>query len=98
MRQPKAHPTIVEPDLRGGDRKPGLQVALLGAPAILWGGGTIEIPRRQVRALLYRLSASLQPIPREQLCFLFWPDTSYPEARRKLTHLLTHLGMALPYP
>src|SRR5262249_37584311 len=59
---------------------------------------TLAIPRRQARALLYRLAAHLRRVPREQLCYLFWPDTPEANARRSLAHLLTHLRRALPDP
>jgi DNA-binding SARP family transcriptional activator len=51
-----------------------------------------------VRALLYRLAASREPIPREQLCFLFWPDVPETASRRKLSGLLAHLRRTLPAP
>ena len=75
-----------------------LRVFLLGPPIIGWGESTLSIPRRQARALLYRLAAHLQPVPREQLCFLFWPDIPETNARRNLTRLLTALRSALPIP
>jgi DNA-binding SARP family transcriptional activator len=65
---------------------------------VKWAGQPLAIPRRQARALLYHLAARLEPVPREQLCFLFWPDTPESTARRNLSHLLTHLRRALPAP
>jgi DNA-binding SARP family transcriptional activator len=73
-----------------------LQVNLLGPPTIEWGGHPLTIRRRQVRALVYHLAARLEPIPREHLCYLFWPDSPEAAGRRKLSHLLTHLRHALP--
>ena len=67
-------------------------------PSVEWENHPLDIPRCQARALLYRLAAGLQPIPREQLCFLFWPDTPESSARRNLSRLLTHLRRALPAP
>jgi predicted ATPase/DNA-binding SARP family transcriptional activator len=58
----------------------------------------MAIPRRQTRALLFRLAAQAAPVPREQLCYLFWPDEPDATARRSLAHLLTHLRRALPAP
>ena len=75
-----------------------LQVYLLGPPHVEWDGRALAIPRRQVRALLYRLAARLQPVPREHLCFLFWPDIAELICRRNLSHLLTHLRRILPSP
>ena len=56
----------------------------------------VTVPRRQARALLFRLAVRMRPTPREHLCFLFWPNQSETRARRNLTHLLTHLRRALP--
>ena len=75
-----------------------LHVYLLGPPRVVWSGTVLSIPRRQVRALLYRLAAEEKAIPRECLCFHFWSDRPESEARRNLTHLLTHLRRALPNP
>lgn len=77
---------------------PTLQVRLLGPPEVRWADRALPIARRQARGLLYRLAVRLQPVPREQLCFLFWPDIPETTARRHLTHLLTHLRRALPGP
>ncbi len=74
-----------------------LEIYLLGPPKVMYAGRALAIPRRQTRALLYRLAARLEPVPREQLCFLFWPDIPESNARRFLTHLLTHLRRVLPF-
>jgi DNA-binding SARP family transcriptional activator len=58
----------------------------------------ITIPRRQTRALLFRLAAALQPVPRDHLAFVFWPDSPDAVARRNLTVLLAQLRRALPSP
>lgn len=73
-----------------------LDVHLLGPPIVYWNGEVLHITRRQTRALLYRLAAQLEPIPREHLCFLFWANASDSDARRNLSHLLTHLRASLP--
>ncbi|MFN8442877.1 MAG: BTAD domain-containing putative transcriptional regulator [Caldilineaceae bacterium] len=73
-----------------------LEIYLLGAPRLCWDRSLISIPRRQVRALLYRLAAEMEPISREHLCWLFWPDATQCEAHRNLSHLLTHLRHFLP--
>ncbi len=75
-----------------------LRVYLLGPPRVEWAGRSLPIPRRQARALLYRLATQLQPVPREHLCFLFWPDIPESNARRNLSRLLTHLRRSLPDP
>lgn len=73
-----------------------LRVYMLGPPRVEWVGRPLSLPRRQLRALLYLLASRLQPVPREQLSFLFWPDLPDATARRRLSHLLTHLRRALP--
>jgi predicted ATPase/DNA-binding SARP family transcriptional activator len=75
-----------------------LRIELLGPPTVTWAGDALAIPRRQARALLFRLAAQAAPVPREQLCFLFWPDEPDASVRRSLAHLLTHLRRALPAP
>jgi len=77
---------------------PVLRIDLLGSPEVTWAGRSLTLPRRQLRALLYRLAATAQPVPREQLCFLFWPDIEETTARRNLIVLLNHLRRALPRP
>jgi predicted ATPase/DNA-binding SARP family transcriptional activator len=74
------------------------RIALLGPPAFTWDGRPFAIARRQVRALLYRLAAANQPVPRERLASLLWPDSPEPAARRNLTVLLTQIRRALPRP
>ena len=75
-----------------------LQTTLFGTPTIMWAGAALPIPRRQTRALIYRLAADMRPASRDQLCALFWPDVPDVAARRNLTHLLTHARRALPDP
>lgn len=74
----------------------GLRVYLLGPPRVEWAGDPLDVPRRQVRALLYLLAVRPEPVPRERLCFLFWPDVPESKARRHLSSLLSHLRRALP--
>lgn len=85
------------PNVGGEPLKP-LRIYLLGPPRVEILEGLAVIPRRQARALLYRLAASVKPIPRERLCFLFWPDDAETTARRYLSHLITHLQKALRIP
>lgn len=75
-----------------------LQINLLGTPQVLWAGQAYVIPRRQTRALLYYLAAHEEPIPRQQLCYLLWPDLPELIARRNLSRLSAHLRRALPNP
>lgn len=75
-----------------------LHVALLGSPKVRWRDQSLVVPRRQLRALLYRLVAADEPVSREHVCFLLWPDVSDTTARRNLTVLLNHLRRVLPVP
>lgn len=80
-------------------REPGsptLRIYLLGPPRVEWHGQPLAIPRRQTRALLYRLAAETQPVSRDQLCFLFWPDADDTTARHNLSRLMTILHHILP--
>ena len=73
-----------------------LRVRMLGPGEVLWQGCPCTIPRRQTRALFWRLASDLRPVTRDDLVLLFWPDERQAAARRNLTHLLTHLRRALP--
>lgn len=75
-----------------------LRVFLLGPVRIEWDWQPLSIYRRQARALLCRLAARMQPVPREELCYAFWPDVPEASAHRCLSHLLSHLRQALPEP
>lgn len=75
-----------------------LHFYLLGPPEMKWAGSLLSISRRQLRALLYIFAARPRPIPREQLCTLFWAEMPDAEARRHLTRLLTTLRRQLPDP
>lgn len=73
-----------------------LTVNLLGAPDIIWHETRVDLPRRQARALLYRLATDPRPVPREQLIYLFWPDVPDKKARKNLSRLVSFLGSSLP--
>jgi predicted ATPase/DNA-binding SARP family transcriptional activator len=73
-----------------------VRIELLGPPRITYADGPLVLHRRRLRALLYRLAAAPDLIPRDQLTFLFWPDIPEATARRNLVVLLTHLRRALP--
>lgn len=75
-----------------------VQLKLFGAPQLLIAGQAVSLPRRQMRALLYRLASALQPVARDHLCFLLWPDLPEATARRYLTVLINLLRQALPEP
>ena len=73
-----------------------LKVYLLGIPRVEYAGKRIDIPRIQTRALFFRLAADLEPISREKLAFLLWPDVPDAKAQRYLSHRLSLLGHLLP--
>ncbi len=75
-----------------------LHAFLFDAPHVQLGEMRLSLPRLRTRALFYRLAVQLQPVARDHLCFLFWPDAPDVTARRNLTFLLSHLRRALPAP
>lgn len=77
---------------------PCLRVFVLGPAFVEWQGEPLAIARRQARGLLYRLAAQVGPVPREELCFTFWPDEPEADAHRHLSHLLSQLRQSLPLP
>lgn len=79
-------------------RNAPLSLTLLGPPQLTWAETAVPLARRQMRALLFRLACVQRPTPRDQLCFLFWPDMVDAAARRNLTVLLNQLRQALPLP
>ena len=75
-----------------------LEIGLLGPPTVTWNGKILNVCRRKVRALLFRLAVELCPVTRDHLASLFWAVVPDAISRRNLTHLLTHLKQALPEP
>lgn len=77
---------------------PIIKIYLLGPPAIRWGEESLSIPRRQVRALLFRLAAEIRPVSRGYLANFFWSELPESTARRNLSRLLVYLSQQLPDP
>src|SRR5512132_1233325 len=77
---------------------PRVRIYLLGPARAEWQGKSLTVCRRQARALLYRVASERQPVPREELCAMFWPDQPEASAHRNLSHVLTHLRSCLPIP
>jgi DNA-binding SARP family transcriptional activator/tetratricopeptide (TPR) repeat protein len=73
-------------------------IRLLGTPEISWNSLSLNVPRRQARALLYRLAEEMQPVARDALLILLWPETTETDARRNLSRLLSALRRYLPHP
>lgn len=76
-----------------------LTIHLFGIPQLDLDGQNIHIARRKSRALVYYLAASDQPVLRQQLLALFWPDLPRSSAlqtlRTTLHGLRRQLGAAL---
>lgn len=73
-----------------------LKIMVLGNPAIFWAEEEVRVPGGRTSALLYRLAAQSEPIPREHLGFLFWPRQSEEGMKRNVTRLCNQLQRALP--
>ena len=74
----------------------GLKFFLLGPPQVTWHDTVLDIPRRQVRILLYYLASYPNAVPQERLHYLLWNDKSEAVCRRNMSHLLTHARSILP--
>lgn len=75
-----------------------LEIELLGAFDLRWEGTTVlgvGSPRTQ-SLLAYLLLHRGTPRPRQELAFLFWPDSSEPQARTNLRRELHLLRKSLP--
>ncbi len=72
-----------------------LSIHLLGAPKILRDEAPLTLSRRKSRALVYYLAAHRDPVSREQLLALFWPDLDRPAAQQTLRTTLHGLRQAL---
>ena len=80
----------------GRDGEPVMKLNLLGPPVLTCQTRSFSLPRRQARALLFRLAVAEQPVSREELTDLLWPNKPPPTARRNLTRLLSYLRHQLP--
>ena len=72
-----------------------LSIQLLGAPKILRDDTPLNVSRRKSRALVYYLAAHHDPVSRDQLLGLFWPDLERPAAQQTLRTTLHGLRQAL---
>ncbi|MDF2744430.1 MAG: transcriptional activator domain protein, partial [Actinomycetia bacterium] len=75
-----------------------LRIRLLGELDLRHGEAPVP-PLGSARAeslLAYLLLHREAPQPRQRLAFLLWPDSSEPQARTNLRHLLHNLRRALP--
>ena len=72
---------------RESDQEKGgkLTVLLLGTPEVLMDGLPLKVDRRKSRALLYYLAAHRNPVLKEALPAIFWPDLEICSARHALS-------------
>jgi DNA-binding SARP family transcriptional activator len=73
-----------------------LRLQLFGSPRIVLDGQDVSVPRRRTRALLYYLALQPQPVARDQLTALLWPDHDRVTARQQLRTTLHSLRGLLP--
>ena len=78
---------------RAQDRQ--LEVLLLGTPRILSYGLPLKVERRKSRALLYYLAAHRNPVRRERLPAILWPDLEIRSAQHALSVTLHELRKTL---
>jgi DNA-binding SARP family transcriptional activator len=62
-----------------------------------WKGLPFSLFRKQARALIYVLGVTLEPVSRDSLVFLFWPDSPETTARRNLSRVLSYIRKSLPH-
>jgi len=72
-----------------------LSIHLLSSPKIMRDDEPLTLSRRKSRALVYYLAAHHDPVSRDQLLALFWPDLDRPAAQQTLRTTLHGLRQAL---
>lgn len=72
-----------------------LSIKLLGQPQVRLDGQPVQLRRRKSRALLYYVAAARQPVSRERLLGLLWPDTPRAAAQQVLRTTLHGLRQDL---
>ncbi|MBP9040667.1 MAG: hypothetical protein KBF64_02715, partial [Anaerolineaceae bacterium] len=86
---------------RNGLESQKIKILIQGPPVILVGDKLTTLSRKLPRTLLYYLAAQSQPVSRQEICGLFWPDVSEEKARKNLREALsrirTELGEADPF-
>ncbi|HMN61737.1 MAG TPA: hypothetical protein PJ988_15310, partial [Anaerolinea sp.] len=73
-----------------------IRILLLGHPAAYLDGQPIDIPRREVRGLLYYLACQRGPVSRSRLIQLLWAEMLEEDARKRLRETLARLRKTLP--
>lgn len=86
------------PEPPAGGLTPSLRVCMLGLPDAAWAGYTLDIPRRQIRPVLYRLATPFNPLVRDHLYYPFWSDTPEHTIHRNVSHILYYPCCLFPTP
>jgi DNA-binding SARP family transcriptional activator/tetratricopeptide (TPR) repeat protein len=73
-----------------------LVISLLGPPEIRLGEKIIQIKRRMFRYLVFYLACQAEPVSRESLCDMFWPDDDEDQSRKNLREMVSKLRRDLP--
>ena len=74
-----------------------LQLKLLSKPSIKIDDSWQPLPKGKTSALLYYLGYHNDWVSRDELLYLFWPDTAYKQARSNLRTLLSRTTGKLDY-
>ena len=82
----------------GQTETPPINVLILGPPVVTCYGQPVKINRREQRAGLYYLAASIEPVSRAAVCEMFWSKDTDQNARKKLREGLSRLRSAFPVP
>jgi DNA-binding SARP family transcriptional activator len=73
-----------------------LVISLLGPPEIRAGNKVLQIRRRMFRYIVFYLACQTQPVSRESLCELFWPEENEDQSRKNLREVVSKLRHDLP--
>jgi DNA-binding SARP family transcriptional activator len=74
-----------------------MHIGLLGGFRLAYGDAPVTLRSSRLQSLLaYILLHRHAPLSRQHLSFLFWPDSSEPQARNNLRNLLYRLRRNLP--
>ncbi len=77
---------------------PPIRILILGPPLVTRNENPVRIIRREIRAFLYYLAASKEPVSRSTVCDLFWNQDDETTARKKLREGLSRLRAFLGEP
>ena len=92
------HGSSLDSRVLSATEPPPLVLRLLGVPEVHFQGRPLHLTRSQTRAVLFRLGTRLQPVARDELSALFWPEIRNSEARQNLRRLLSFVRSDLPQP